>query len=128
MTLAHWCILIGGLMPLLWTGIAKFTGPKKLSPSANKAPRQFLETVTGVQQRAHWAQQNAFEAFPIFAAGVLVAQQAGAEQASINLLAVSWVVLRLIYGFVYLADIGLLRTLVWGAALASAAGLFLIAA
>ena len=128
MTLATWCVLIGGLMPLLWTGIAKFTGPKKLAPAQNKAPRAFLETLEGYQQRANWAQQNAFEAFPLFAAGVIIAQQAGAVQGTVDTVAVTWVGLRLAYGPAYLANIGLLRTLIWAAALACAASLFFIAA
>lgn len=128
MTLAYWCVLIGGLMPILWTGIAKFTGSRRLGPAANKSPREFLETVEGHQKRAHWAQQNAFEAFPIFAAGVIVAQLTGGAQGTINLLAVAWVLLRLAYGFIYLADWGTARTVVWGAALACAVALFFVGA
>lgn len=128
MTLAYWCVLIGGLMPILWTGIAKFTGSRRLGPVANKSPREFLETVEGHQKRAHWAQQNAFEAFPIFAAAVIVAHLTGGAQGTINLLAIAWVLLRLAYGFIYLADWGTARTVVWGAALACAVALFFVGA
>ena len=132
MTLAYWCVLIGALMPIIWTGFAKFTNFDKsagvITPRSNKAPRPWLDTLTGYRLRAHWAQQNAFEAFPMFAAAVIIAHLAGAAQASINALAVAWVALRLAYGFVYMADIGALRTGVWAAALACVIGLFVVAA
>lgn len=124
MSIAYWCVLAGGLMPLIWTGLAKFTGSHKLGPAENKHPREFLETLEGRRKRAHWAQQNAFEAFPIFAAGVIVAQLSGGEQTTINALALSWVVLRLIYGVLYCLDWGLARTIVWTGALACAVALF----
>lgn len=128
MSVAFWCVLAGGLMPLLWTGIAKFTGERKLGPKDNLNPRDWLERREGVQKRAHWAQLNAFEAFPLFAAAVIIAHLAGATAARIDLLAVLWVVLRLIYGILYLADKGQARTIVWSAALLCVIGLFVSAA
>ena len=132
MTIAYWCVLIGALMPILWTGIAKFTNldgsASTIKPRDNKAPRPWLDTLTGYRQRAHWAQQNAFEAFPMFAAGVIIAHLAGAEQATINGLAIAWVCLRLAYGVVYLANVGVLRTVVWALALLCVVGLFVSAA
>ncbi|MEW5316432.1 MAG: hypothetical protein WDW38_007806 [Sanguina aurantia] len=69
-----------------------------------------------------------FEAFPAFAAAVLVAQFAHANQHSIDALAIAWVVLRLLYGVVYIADLARLRSVVWFAALACVVGLFISAA
>ncbi len=128
MSIAFWCVLIGGLMPLIWTGVAKFTGDRKLGPRENLAPREFLEQRQGLQKRAHWAQLNAFEAFPLFAAGVIIAHLAGAPAARIDLLAVLWVVLRLVYGFCYLFDLGRTRSLVWAAALLCVVAMFVSAA
>ena len=132
MTIAYWCVLAGALMPILWTGFAKFTnfdGKRGvMAPRSNKAPRPWLDTLEGYRLRAHWAQQNAFEAFPAFAAAVIVAHLAGAAQASIDILALAWVGLRLAYGFIYMADIGALRTAVWAGALACVIGLFVVAA
>lgn len=123
MTIAFWCVLIGAVMPILWTGIAKFTG-RPMGPRDNLAPRDFLETLDGYRKRAHWAQLNAFEAFPGFAAGVIIATVAGGAPDLINALAVLWVVLRLLYGVLYLANVGLARTLVWGGAFATMVALF----
>lgn len=128
MTTAYWCVLIGAFMPLMWTATAKFGGSQKMSLGQNRAPREFLETVGGMQKRAHWAQQNAFEAFPAFAAAVIIAQLAGGAQGTIDLLAMAWVAARVGYGICYLADWGSLRSIVWSAAVACVAALFVIAA
>lgn len=124
MTCAYWCVLIGGFMPLLWTAAAKFGGGRKMSMSENAAPREFLAGVGGLQKRADWAQHNAFEAFPVFAAAVIIAHVAGAAQARIDLLACLWVAARLAYGVCYLANWATLRSVVWGAAVACVVALF----
>ena len=69
MNIAFFCVLFGAVMPIMWTAVAKFSGAQKLGPKENRNPREWLEQQTGAQKRAHWAQQNAFEAFPGFAAG-----------------------------------------------------------
>ncbi|PKO61050.1 MAG: hypothetical protein CVU23_12840 [Betaproteobacteria bacterium HGW-Betaproteobacteria-17] len=124
MTIALWCVLAAGLMPLLWTGIAKTTAPR----FNNRDPRGWQAKLEGRAKRAHAAHLNSFEAFPLFAIGVLVAQQASAAQATVDLLAVSFVGLRLAYGVCYLTDAHWLRSLVWFAALGCSIGLFLVAA
>jgi len=78
--------------------------------------------------RAHWAHLNSFEAFPPFAAAVLIAQQLGAAQGRIDLLAIAFVVLRVLYGICYLADQATLRSLVWAAGFACTVALFVIGA
>lgn len=128
MTTAYWCVLIGGLMPLMWTATAKFAGGRKMSVAQNAAPREFLATVSGLQKRADWAQQNSFEAFPFFAAAVIIAHLAGGVQARIDLLAMAWVALRLAYGVCYLADWATLRSVVWTAAVGCVVALFFSAA
>lgn len=126
MTMGLWCVLVGVLMPYLWTGVAKSMGRYDLR--ANHDPREFLARLRGPAARANAAQLNSFEAFPAFAAAVLVAQLAHAAQHSIDALAVTWVVLRLLYGVLYIADLARLRSLVWFAALGCVVGLFISAA
>lgn len=124
MTIAYWCVLAAALMPYLFTGVAKF-GSK---PYDNRAPREFLATVEGHQKRANWAQMNSFEAFPPFAAAVIIAQLAHAPQVGINGLALAFVVLRLAYGWAYITDRPTLRSLLWIAAVFCVVGLFVLAA
>ena len=71
MTTAYWCMLIAAFLPLAFTGVAKFSGPG----FNNNRPRDFQAGLTGFRQRAHWAHLNSFEAFPPFAAAVVMAHQ-----------------------------------------------------
>ncbi len=120
MTLAYWCVLAAALMPFLFTGIAKFSGGRY----NNYSPREFLEKQEGFRKRAHWAQLNSFEAFPMFAAAVIIAHLTGAEQDYINTLAIAFIGIRIVYGVMYLANLAALRTLVWSAGLACVIALF----
>jgi uncharacterized MAPEG superfamily protein len=126
MTIALGCVLAGLLVPFLWTGIAKSKGHYDFE--ANRQPREFLAKLGGAAGRAHGAQLNSFEAFPAFAAAVLVAQYAHAAQHRIDAWAVAWVLLRLVYGALYIADLAVCRSVVWFAALACVIGLFVSAA
>lgn len=126
MTTGLWCVLVGLLMPFLWTCVAKSLGRYDLR--ANQHPRDFLAKLGGPASRANAAQLNSFEAFPAFAAAVLVAQYAHASQHAIDVLSIAWVALRLIYGVLYIANLAALRSLVWFAAMGCVVGLFIAAA
>jgi uncharacterized MAPEG superfamily protein len=115
MSIASLCILIAGLLPILSTALAKFGGRylPGVSTYDNHQPRVWATQLTGWPQRAYAAQQNGFEALPLFIAGVLLAQQAHADQAQINSLAVAFVVCRVCYISCYVMDWPRLRSLVW---------------
>jgi len=121
MTIALYCVLAAGLMPYLWTGVAKARGPRY----NNVNVRLWQSKLEGVAQRAHATHLNSFEAFPLFAAAVLVAQMNGADQAHVDMLALSFTGLRLVYGVLYLANQASLRSLVWLAALACSVMIFI---
>lgn len=107
---AYWCVLIAAILPYVWTAVAKAGGERY----DNRNPRAWMaRQETPHRQRANAAQLNAFEAFPAFAAGVLMAQLAGVEVARIALLAVVFVGLRIFHGVFYIANLHLLRSLVW---------------
>ncbi len=113
MTIALYCVLAAGLMPFLWTGVAKVRGPRY----NNINVRLWQSKLEGAAQRAHAAHLNSFEAFPLFAAAVIVAQMNGAAQGRVDMLALAFIGLRLVYGILYLANLASLRSLVWMAAL-----------
>lgn len=123
MTTAYWCVMAGALLPYLFTVLAK-TAPR----FDNRAPREWLERLEGWRKRAHWAQLNSFEAFPAFAAAVIVAHLTMAPQARVDALALAWVGLRLVYGMLYISGHATLRSLVWAGALACVIALFLAGA
>jgi uncharacterized MAPEG superfamily protein len=125
MTLAYWCILIAAVMPIFWAAAAKAGG----RDFSNARPRDYLGALTGWRQRANWAQENSYEAFPPFAAAVIVAHlAAGAGQSTINALALTFVVARLVYGICYIADRSTLRSFAWLAGFAAMIALFVTAA
>lgn len=123
MTQAYWCVFIAILLPVFFTSIAKFSGPG-YKPKHNLAPRKFLESLDGYRQRANWVQLNTHESIPGFMAAVIIAHQIQGDQAMIDLLAISYIVLRLIYGVLYLANKGLARTVVWSLGVVCILGLF----
>lgn len=129
MTIAYWCVLAAALMPIVWTACAKVggmrTGAGRLD---NNAPRDYLARLQGWPQRANWAQQNAFEAFAPFAAGVIIAHLAGTAQGTIDTLALVFIAARLAYGGLYMADLATLRTLAWTVGLGCTILLFVLSA
>lgn len=127
MTIAYWCVLVAGLLPFVWTSAAKFTG-RGFPLRYNHNPREFLDTLDGARRRAHWAQLNAFEAFPFFAAGIIIAQLAGATQAVVDVIALLYVLLRILHGVFYVLDKATLRSIVWFAAQGCVIALFVSAA
>ena len=129
MTLADACILVACLLPIACAGIAKSRGLGKRRRDGgfdNHSPRAWLASLQGWQARAHAAQLNSFEALPIFIAGVLVAQRLDASQATVDGLAVAFVLLRVGYVGAYLADRANVRSLLWFLALACCVALFFV--
>jgi uncharacterized MAPEG superfamily protein len=80
----------------------------------------------GLRQRADWAHRNHFESFPAFAAAVFVAELAHAPQTRIDQLAGIFVLLRVIYTALYLADQATLRSVVWSLGLITVIWLFVL--
>lgn len=109
MTLAYWCVLAAALLPLVATGVAKAGGERY----NNRYPRAWLDKQQGYRARATAAQSNSFEAFPFFAAAVIVAHLTHAPQARVDLLAVVFVAARIAYLWCYVADWHWARSFVW---------------
>ncbi len=109
MTFAYWCVLAAAFMPLAWTAAAKVGA----GSYDNRRPRAFLESLSGWPQRANWAQQNALEAFPPFAAAVIIANLAHAAPERIDLLAGLFILFRILHGVFYISDRSTLRSFAW---------------
>ncbi|QJQ02616.1 membrane protein [Herbaspirillum rubrisubalbicans] len=124
MPLSYWCILIAGLMPVLTVAVAKY-GRRDFD---NAEPRAWLDQQTGLRRRADYAHRNHFEAFPFFAAAVLVAQQVGAPQEQIDIAALVFIAARILYTVLYLTDKPSARSAVWIVGYLSVIALFVIAA
>ena len=127
MTFAYWMVLVAVFLPYIGSAYAKFSGGGAKTYD-NRAPRAHMDNLPPRRQRAYWAQLNGFEAFPPFAAGVIIAHLAAAPQSWIDALAASFVVLRVIYTVLYIHDRPTARSVVWGAGLLCVVGLFVAAA
>ena len=123
MTIALWCVLIAGLMPYVAVGIAKYDRSYN-----NKAPRDWLAKQEGLRKRAYAAHLNCFEAFPLFAAGVIIAQLASGPSATANTLAALFIAARIAYIGCYLSNRASLRSLVWLVGFGLSVALFVVAA
>jgi uncharacterized MAPEG superfamily protein len=122
MTLAFWCVFAAGVLPYLATGVAKLGD----SSFDNANPRVWLAKQQGYRARAHAAQQNGFEAFPLFAAAVVIAHLRAGQQPIHDVLAITFVAARIVYFGLYLADLASLRSLVWSLGFGSALALFFV--
>ena len=119
--ISTWCLLTAAVMPIVCAGIAKWGAFSKSASDGgydNNHPREWLSRQQGWRLRANAAQANCFEALPFFIGALLWAQQIGAPQHRVDVLAVGFILLRCVYVALYLADRAGLRSLVWGAALA----------
>lgn len=128
-TVANFCILAACVLPIVCAGLAKRSGFGKRRKDGgydNHDPRAWLARQSGLAARANAAQQNGFEALPLFIAGVLVAQQGGAAQGTVDGLAIAFLLARLAYIGVYLADRQLARSGIWVIGFALSVALFFV--
>ena len=116
MMTAYLCILAAALLPYVWAVLAKTTGSGRYD---NRDPRAWLAKQDDARsRRANSAQLNAFEAFPAFAASVLMAQLAGVDTQRITWLALGFVAFRVLHGVFYVLGNAPVRSAVWFAGLA----------
>ncbi len=104
-------ILIACLLPYAFTIIAKVAGGFKAKDNQN--PREFMAKTSGLAARAHAAQQNSFESLPLFIASILMAEYMVVPQSITMMLGIAYLVLRVIYGLCYLANLSTLRSVIW---------------
>ena len=109
MTIAYYCVLFMGLLPIVAAGIAK----KGFDGYDNGAPREWLAKQTGFRARANAAQANLFESLPFFFAAVIIASIANAPQSRIDLLAIGFVICRIAFLICYIANWSTVRSIVW---------------
>lgn len=95
----------------------------------NRDPRTQQAALSGWGKRALAAHQNTFEALAIFTPAVLISHFApSASSSCAATLAVVHVVARVIYPVLYIADVHVLRSLVWGVGFGAAIWMALLPA
>ena len=119
-TIAYWCVLVAAILPIVCAGIAK-SGMFTISPAKggydNNNPRSWLAGQSDWRSRANAAQANTFEALPLFFAAVIIAHQLQAPQTRLDILALMFIMLRIAYVIMYVADLAKARSIVWTLAL-----------
>ena len=110
MTVAEWCIFASLMLALLsiasvkWFRFGRFDNSKPRDPAFYEDP---------IATRALGAHQNGIEAFPFFAAAVLLAEFRACPQNLINELAILFVIVRIAYVFTYIGNRPTLRSILW---------------
>ena len=112
MSIPFWCVLISALLIF----VAKIPVAKAMNDQGgydNHLPRQQQAQLTGFGARALAAHQNSFEAFMLFAVGVLMAHTTQTQGWLIDWLAIIFVIARVFYLLCYWTDLAWQRSLMW---------------
>jgi uncharacterized MAPEG superfamily protein len=115
------------VLPYVWVTASMRAKRQQFGSVDNKHPREQNAKLTGWGARALSAQMNAWEALAYFAPAVIVAHLTHADAVWSARLAESFVVVRLLHGIAYLADIDKLRSFCFLIGICCALGLFLLA-
>lgn len=129
-TVAYWCVLVAALLPYVCAYLAKSAGfgkPRRQGGYDNDHPRAWLGRLTDWHARADAAQANSFESLPFFIGAVVIAHQLAAPQTMLDILAVLFVTLRIIYIAMYVAGLATIRSAIWAAAFLVNIGILLSA-
>ena len=115
-TVAYWCVLFAALLPIACAWLAKSGNlgkSRKEGGFDNHDPRAWLAQQSGRHARANAAQANSFEGLPFFIGAVVIAHQLGAPQGWLDWMALGYVVCRIAFIALYVADKATARSLVW---------------
>lgn len=125
MTIAEWCVF-GALILYLLTivpfkalGLPRFDNARPRDPGFYDDP---------LRARALGAHLNGIEAFPFFAAAVLLAEFRDAPQRLIDELAILYLIVRAAYVVTYIGDRPTLRSILWGVGFAINTAIFFLPA
>jgi len=125
MTIPFYCTLLSFLL-IMFPRAFVTRAMADLGGYDNRNPRDQQAKLTGLGRRAHAAHLNSFEAFAPFAAAVLVCHAAHGNERWAAILAVAFVIARLLYIAAYLGDKSTLRSTVWTIGYVCTAGLFIL--
>ena len=110
MTVAEYCVFavvalyLLTIVPIKWLGSRQYDNSKPRDPAFYK---------DAIRARALGAHQNGIEAFPFFAAAVLLAEFRAAPQNLINELAELFLIVRIAYVLTYIGNRPRLRSILW---------------
>ncbi len=95
-------------VPFLLVGYARLQAGYDMS-----APRAMFDKFPPYAQRATWAHQNAFESLTLYAPAALMAYVTGQDSTLVAIIAIAYVIARLLYSVFYVLNIPVLRSLMF---------------
>ncbi|HVY16064.1 MAG TPA: MAPEG family protein [Rhodopila sp.] len=122
MTIAELCLPLLVVLTIATIVPAKLDGRGEYD---NANPRDPGFYRPGLRARALGAHQNGFEAFPFFAAAVILAEMRGVPQGTADGLALAFLACRILYVALYLGNQATARSLTWWAGFLCNLALFL---
>ncbi len=121
MTIADLCLLASVILTIASIMPAKLDGGRAYDNGNPRDPRFFTP---GLRTRSQGAHLNGYEAFPFFAAAVILAEMRAVPQGTLNGLAVAFIVARVVYVLLYLTDHPTARSVVWSVGMACNLAIF----
>ena len=125
MTIAEWCVFGTLLLYLLTIASVKWSGFRVFDNARPREPGFYSDPI---RARALGAHQNGIEAFPFFAAAVLLAEFRLCPQRFVDELAVLFLIVRIAYVFTYLGNRPTLRSILWSLGFAINVAIFFMPA
>ena len=125
MTVAEWCVFGTLMLSLLTIASVKWIDFRRFD---NSRPRDSAFYDDPIRARALGAHQNGIEAFPFFAAAVLLAEFRLGPLRLIDELAVLFLIVRIAYVFTYIGNRPTLRSILWSVGFAINIAIFFLPA
>jgi uncharacterized MAPEG superfamily protein len=125
MTIAEWCVFaivmlyLVSIAPIKWLRFRRFDNSRPRDPAFYEDP---------IAARSLGAHQNGIEAFPFFAAAILLAEFRACPQRLVDELAVLFVIVRIAYVFTYIGNRPTLRSILWSIGFAINIAIFFLPA
>ena len=111
------CLFIACLLPYLSKIPVAMAMKKQKGGYDNYEPRAQQAKLTGFGARAVAAHQNSFESLIVFAAAILTAVATQHVTPGIQLLAIGYLISRIVYHLFYIMNWATLRSLIWAVGL-----------
>lgn len=107
------CLLIALILPYLIKIPVGYAMQRAKGGYDNHHPREQQASLKGFGARAVGAHQNSFESLAVFSTAALTAMVTNHLSYIVQLLAVVYIISRIIYVFLYLMDLAALRSTIW---------------
>jgi len=118
------CLVILAFLPYPIAWVAGFLRHRQFGSLDNKHPRQQQAQLEGPGARAQAAHANAWEALAVFTAAVVVTHLANADADRAARLSQWFVATRILHPILYVANLDVLRSIVFVGGLGCLVGLF----